>query len=210
MVNMGWFLARSCAEGPGWRAVVWVQGCAILCKGCCNPHLLPFVDNQWISVDDLAQRIITSPDIEGVTFLGGEPIAQAWALGKVAQQVQAAGLSVTVFSGYTYEELMQLPHAHYLLAYTDLLLAGPFIQEQYTDKQPWVGSDNQTIHFLTSRYRHLQHHWQNSEHTNTVEIRISSEQIAVNGFAYANVFRAIAKHIRTHGQLSNNLQGHDD
>ncbi len=194
-VNVGRFLSRSMSEGPGWRAVVWVQGCAILCAGCCNPHLLPFIDNQWVSVDDLAERIIASPDIEGVSFLGGEPMAQARALARVAEKVRQAGLSVAVFSGYTYEELQTMPDAQALLAHTDLLFAGPFIQARYTESLPWVGSDNQTIHCLTPRYQQLQHQW-NAQETNTIEIRISANELNINGFAYADVFQKIIRQLR--------------
>ncbi|MCU0780030.1 MAG: radical SAM protein [Akkermansiaceae bacterium] len=32
------FLPRSRANGPGWRSVVWVQGCSLGCPGCFNPQ----------------------------------------------------------------------------------------------------------------------------------------------------------------------------
>ncbi len=32
------FLPRSRANGPGWRSVVWVQGCSLGCAGCFNPQ----------------------------------------------------------------------------------------------------------------------------------------------------------------------------
>lgn len=81
-----------CSEvnGPGCRAVVWVQGCARECPGCFNPDSWPFEINQLIAVDTLAKNILSNPRNTGVTFSGGEPFWQAPALAALARQVNYA------------------------------------------------------------------------------------------------------------------------
>jgi anaerobic ribonucleoside-triphosphate reductase activating protein len=92
--------------------------------------------------------------IEGVTFLGGEPMLQARGLADVARRIGPAGLSVMVFSGYTLEQLQAgtLPGAAELLAQADLFVDGPFDATRPDPRRNWIGSVNQRIHFLTDRY----------------------------------------------------------
>lgn len=191
-INIAHFLARSQAEGPGWRAALWVQGCPILCKGCINQEMLPFIDRHWVEVEALVTRILSINDIEGITFLGGEPFAQADALAEVAQQVRHHGLSVMTFTGYTLEELYLKDEAGVknLLAHTDLLISGPFIQERFTDKLPWIGSDNQEYHFLTERYRHMQSTLHTSN-LNSVEVRLRADELHINGLLNHKMMRRI-------------------
>ena len=65
------------AEGPGRRFALWVQGCAIRCPGCCNPEMFAHDRGTPMTVDDVLARLARARGVEGVTFLGGEPFAQA-------------------------------------------------------------------------------------------------------------------------------------
>jgi anaerobic ribonucleoside-triphosphate reductase activating protein len=102
----------------------------------------------------LFQQISAVKDIEGITFLGGEPFEQPEAVAALAELSQAAGLSVVTFTGFRYEELRSFDNrlVKLLLNATDLLIDGPFIREQFDLSRPWVGSSNQRFHFLTERY----------------------------------------------------------
>jgi anaerobic ribonucleoside-triphosphate reductase activating protein len=105
----------------------------------------------------LARQILTGPEIEGVTFHGVEPFAQAEALGDLGSRLHQHGPSVVTFTGYALEELQSAVRSDYaaLLAVTDLLIARPFQREQQDFSRPWVGSANQRFHFLTARYAYL-------------------------------------------------------
>lgn len=150
---------RACteAEGPGRRAALWVQGCDKRCAGCCNPQFLPLQVRTMMParavVEQLRQAHATH-GIEGVTFLGGEPMLQAVGLAAVAREAQVLGLSVMVFTGYTMEELEQLrlPGARALIAATDVLVDGPFVSTAPDQQRRWIGSTNQRVFYLTSRY----------------------------------------------------------
>ncbi len=151
LVNLARTLARSAVNGPGERFVVWVQGCQFRCPGCWNPDTWIFESRDLRSTEELAASILATEQIEGVTFTGGEPFAQARALAEVARSVQVAGLSVFVFSGYDLEELTD-PLQHALLEHTDVLVAGRYREVERSTDLPWRSSTNQTVHFLSDRY----------------------------------------------------------
>jgi anaerobic ribonucleoside-triphosphate reductase activating protein len=93
-------------------------------------------------------------DLEGVTFLGGEPFLQAQGLAVVAEGVSRAGLSVMTFTGYTMQELHELSllGTQELLAWIDVLVDGPYDSSSPDCRRNWVGSTNQRFHYLTDRY----------------------------------------------------------
>ncbi len=159
-VNVAHLVERCHVLGPGERFVLWVQGCPLRCPGCHNPQFQPFVDASWVSVDDLKAAVLAVKGIEGVTYVGGEPFAQAHALAELSRQLRAMGLTVMVYTGFTLEQLRQgaLPYAEKLLAQTDLLLDGPYRQELPTQR-PWRGSENQRLIALTERYRDRVAQW---------------------------------------------------
>ena len=132
--------------GPGTRFVVWVQGCLQRCPGCIAPDARPLDGGRIETVDSLAETILSVPDLEGLTLSGGEPFLQAEALARLVRTVRATrDLGVIVCAGC-------LPHAEELLAVTDLLIDGPYIDE-LNDNATLRGSSNQRIIQLTDRYR---------------------------------------------------------
>jgi len=186
-LNVADRLARTEAEGPGRRYALWLQGCPLRCPGCCNPHMIADVVVEWLSVDALAQEICSSPDIEGLTVIGGEPFAQAEALAELARRVRLNGLSVMVFSGYTFAQLSSSLDPSYarLLSEIDLLIDGPYVAAKHVEDRRWVGSSNQRAHFLTERYAHMgegREGWDVSP--NTTELRWRGGELIINGFPH--------------------------
>ena len=74
------FLPETAVEGPGLRAALWVQGCPIQCPGCANAATWSFGGGREKTVEELFEQIRGEKNIEGVTFIGGEPFSQAWPL----------------------------------------------------------------------------------------------------------------------------------
>ncbi len=146
------FLPLSYANGPGARAVIWVKGCSLGCPGCFNPRTHTS-GGDLTSVDDLFLRIIhLGNTIEGVSVSGGEPLQQYYPILTLLQQVrQETQLSVLVFTGYTWEEVQQMPDSETLLGSIDVLIAGRY-DAAHRLMHNLRGSANQTIHFLTDRY----------------------------------------------------------
>ncbi len=182
-LNIAQIVSATQAEGPGLRMAIWLQGCPMRCPECCNPEMLPFEGGTATSLDQLTEAIdaAASAGIEGITLLGGEPFAQAGAAGQLAQRVQARGLTVMVFTGFTLQQLRGKldPNIDRLLDHTDLLVDGPFMREAPDRQRRWIGSTNQQIHFLTHRYHADDPCWKQS---NTVEFRWIDGELTVNGF----------------------------
>lgn len=172
------------AEGPGRRFAAWFQGCPLRCAGCCNPEMLPFAGGESVAVADVLtqiRRAARQDGVEGLTLLGGEPLAHAAGAAVLARETQKQGLSVMVFSGYTIEQIRAMgdPDAHELLANTDILVDGPYDRTQPERSRRWIGSVNQRIHFLTERYRADDPQWRQR---NTLEIRLKGHVVTINGF----------------------------
>jgi anaerobic ribonucleoside-triphosphate reductase activating protein len=169
-----------------------VQGCPIRCDGCAVPWTWDAHSGETVEVEELSARILSSAGIEGVTFLGGEPFAQAEALAELGGVLRAEGLSVVTFTGYVLESILRskLPGGRALLSVTDLLIDGPFRKNLVDLSRPWVGSSNQRFHFITSRYRYLEEGLGSTE--NRLEIRITPDgQVLVNGLASTRILEQL-------------------
>jgi len=156
-INIAYYLKDCQVLGPGNRFVIWVQGCNFSCPGCITPHMQDWTISHLMSVEELIAEVLKAEAIEGITFVGGEPFAQARELANFAQRLkEQRGLSIVTFSGYTLEELthMQDPDAKRLLSATDILIDGRYEQKLAKDLL-WRGSSNQEVHFFSSRYAHL-------------------------------------------------------
>lgn len=155
-LNIMGYVDRSEVNGPGCRAVVWVQGCSRACPGCFNPGSWSFEINQLISIDELVDRVLSEPRNEGVTFSGGEPFWQAPALAEVARRLHAHGLNVMSFSGFLLEQLQQksAPEgAQDLLAQLDILVDGPYVETlAINDPTSPVSSRNQRVRIFNPEF----------------------------------------------------------
>src|SRR6516164_9862294 len=79
------------AEGPGRRFALWFQGCPLRCSGCCNPEMLPFEGGRPMGLGELLRQVqdaATAHGIEGITLLGGEPLAHAPGAAALARAVR--------------------------------------------------------------------------------------------------------------------------
>jgi anaerobic ribonucleoside-triphosphate reductase activating protein len=181
------------AEGPYLRYALWLQGCPLRCAGCCNPGMLPFGAGERVPVERLLEEIRAAPGIEGVTLLGGEPFAQAGPLLPLAAGVRAGGLGLMAFSGFTLAELRrQGPEAAALLGALDLLVDGRYQASRASARRRFVGSENQRVHFLTGRYRHLDDGAGGiGAGPGPVEVRIRGGRVFLSGTPDAALARAL-------------------
>lgn len=147
------FEPASRANGPGLRAVVWVQGCTLNCPGCFNPKTHDPNGGSLISVEQLAQQILAQRErIEGLTISGGEPFQQPEGLFDLLDLLANSGLSCLLFTGYTREEVQKHPLGPQILKHVDVLISGRYMASQHLG-QSLLGSANQQIHLLTNRYK---------------------------------------------------------
>lgn len=172
---------RSRANGPGLRYVVWFQGCDLGCPGCYNPETHTGTGGRPIPVDELAGDIEAAAaeyHLDGVSFSGGEPMQQPEALLALVRELQRRSprLSRLVFSGYRRQEIERMPLGPELLAGIDVLIDGRFVSRRRLGHQ-LRGSENQTIHLLSSRHRR-----EDVEATPATEVRIGpSGEVILTG-----------------------------
>jgi anaerobic ribonucleoside-triphosphate reductase activating protein len=174
------------AEGPGRRFALWVQGCSLRCPGCCNPEMFaPDRGGALVEAEALASQILSTPGIEGISVLGGEPFEQPGPLAQLCRAVRGGGKTVMIYSGYTLQELREKRSAEVdaLLATADLLVDGRYEQARpESSGRRWIGSANQVLHFLSDRYSPAEPRFSTS---NTVELRFVNGQLTINGWPQA-------------------------
>ena len=143
--------------GPGLRAAAWVQGCCFNCPGCISPEWIPKELARLVTPQDLASELLANPEIEGLTFSGGEPMLQAAGLASVvrlARMQRQAPLSIISFTGFTLDQLRRnsarMPGVEDFLGEIDVLIDGLY-RADLNDSRGLRGSSNQRIHYLTGR-----------------------------------------------------------
>jgi anaerobic ribonucleoside-triphosphate reductase activating protein len=140
---------ESIVDGEGLRFVVFAQGCIHNCPGCHNPETHSLTGGELIPVEELFSMITENPLLDGVTFSGGEPFLQPKPFLELAKMARASGMDVTVYTGYTYEELLIEAKENgdiiKLLEETDVLIDGRFIEEKKDLSLAFRGSENQRI-----------------------------------------------------------------
>ena len=136
----------SIVDGNGLRYTIFVQGCPHRCKGCHNPQTHSFDGGKEVSTSDLFDAIISNTLLDGVTFSGGEPFAQAKPLIELADLIrQNTNLNIVTYTGYTFEEIITSNNPDWisLLNRTDILIDGEFIEDLKSYELRFKGSSNQ-------------------------------------------------------------------
>lgn len=142
----------SCVNGPGLRLTLWVQGCALNCKGCFNPGTHAGEVNTLMPVAELAQKI-NALDIVGVTLSGGEPLDQAPAVEQLIRAVNGEKNWI-LYTGYTPKEIFQDEARIRVVKAVDLTLAGRYrhnAAHPYQHKQIIKTSDRIDIDYFRTR-----------------------------------------------------------
>ncbi|MBR1921242.1 MAG: radical SAM protein [Kiritimatiellae bacterium] len=105
-------------DGPGPRTTVFLQGCPLRCAWCHNPEGQDFAGGRETTAAAVADEILKTADFlagagGGVTFSGGEPLAQADFVVAVVDRLRAAEPRLTFAaetSGYapaaTYQKVV--------------------------------------------------------------------------------------------------------
>jgi anaerobic ribonucleoside-triphosphate reductase activating protein len=139
----------SVTDGPGVRVVLWVSGCNLHCKGCQNPESWNF--NSGKLFDEHAKKelfeALSKPYIQGITFSGGNPIDQPHQIFLLASEIKEKfpNKNIWLYSGYTYEQICLSREKYKVLFAIDVLVDGPFIEEQKDLTLKFRGSKNQRI-----------------------------------------------------------------
>ena len=138
---------ESIVDGPGFRYVLFVQGCPHRCPGCHNPESHDPDAGFDMTTGEVMKEIKANPHLRGVTFSGGEPFEQVSALLELAEMIRSEGLSLMSYSGYTYEELTERkdPETDRLLGMLDILVDGRYVEKLRNLTLVYRGSENQRV-----------------------------------------------------------------
>lgn len=143
------FVEESIVDGPGFRIVIFFQGCAHHCYGCHNPETWDFEGGKEVSFDLIKKIIDDNPYADGITLSGGDPFYQIDASTEIAEYAKSKGLDVILYTGFLFEEVLEMTKANQrlkdLLNNVDTLIDGPFILEQRHLSLKFRGSSNQRI-----------------------------------------------------------------
>lgn len=146
-------VADSIVDGPGMRFTIFVQGCPHHCPGCHNPQTHDFEGGHAVELDKVVEEVKRDPLMSGVTFSGGEPFCQAAALCELGRRIRALGKNLVIYSGYTFEQLIQIgknqPEVLELLKLCDLLVDGRYEESDRDLTLEFRGSRNQRLVDLT-------------------------------------------------------------
>ena len=140
-------VAESIVDGPGFRYTLFTQGCPHHCPGCHNPQTHDFSGGTMIGVATLLADIIKNKFVKGVTFSGGEPFCQPEPLYQLAVELKKTGRHLMAYTGYTFEQLLELPDPYVtkLLGQLDLLVDGPYLEVKRNIELRFRGSANQRV-----------------------------------------------------------------
>ena len=176
MMNVAYINTCTETEGPYKRLAIWFQGCNKRCKECCNIKLQPLKIANLMSVNEIVDIIIESKnkyDIEGVTFLGGEPTLQK-ELAILAKKIKELNLGVILFTGYNLSEI-----DYEIIKYCDLIVDGEFDVLKIDTNRNMIGSTNQTINLINDRYKNVVN-WFLNKRNKEVEINLY-DHVLFNG-----------------------------
>ena len=138
------------ANGPGLRSSLFVSGCSHHCPGCFNtPYQAFSYGKPWDKkVEDAFVHSVKDQYCRGASILGGEPFDQvqnndlAQLLARIKRDTAKA---IWIWSGYTFEEIMQDETRLAILEHCDVLVDGRFIATQKDLRLRFRGSRNQRI-----------------------------------------------------------------
>lgn len=137
----------SISNGPGVRVVLWVAGCNLHCKGCQNPESWNFNSGKLFDEDAKQElfKALDKPYIKGITFSGGHPlenenINEIYSLCKEIKE-KFPTKDIWLYTGHTFENI----HSYLIIKHIDVLVDGPYIEEQRDITLKFRGSKNQRL-----------------------------------------------------------------
>ena len=139
----------SIVDGEGIRSVIWTQGCPHHCPGCHNPETHSLKSGESIDIEKIIAEIDKLEGQDGITFSGGDPMLQPEPCTKIAKHCHKKGFNVWCYTGYKYEELLELSKREVaildFLKQIDILIDGRFILAKKSYDVIFRGSKNQRI-----------------------------------------------------------------
>lgn len=139
------------ANGEGVRTTLFVSGCPHHCKGCFNEQYNNYTyGNEWTNdTQELILSYLEDENIKGLSLLGGEVFApnNVKTVTHLAKEVKKRypNKDIWVWTGYTFEEILEDWDKMGLLIQCDILIDGRFVESLKDITLKFRGSSNQRI-----------------------------------------------------------------
>lgn len=145
------------ANGLGVRTVLFVSGCRNRCKGCFQPETWNFCNGQVFDkeAEDAIIESLRPTYIKGLTLLGGDPFEPENQEGLIAfvrrVKQECPDKDIWAYTGYLLDSdlipsgRLYTEYTEELLSYIDVLVDGPFVEEQKSLSLKFKGSANQRV-----------------------------------------------------------------
>lgn len=140
-------------DGEGIRCSLYVSGCMFNCEGCFSVAAQEF-SYGFVYDDALEEQIIADlrqPFVQGLTILGGEPMANTNVAIRIARRVRdefGHDKDIWCWTGFTWEELHregETPDKMELLKLVDVLVDGRYMAAYKSNRIQFRGSTNQRV-----------------------------------------------------------------
>ncbi|MBQ7095196.1 MAG: pyruvate formate lyase-activating protein [Clostridia bacterium] len=139
------FQSMGCADGPGVRSVVFLQGCPLHCPYCHNPETQSTEGGEETTVDALIRKILRFFPYfgaeGGVTLSGGEPLLQRDFAEKFLKECKANSL-------HTALDTSGILHGGAVLDHCDLVLCDLKFTTDALYRQHTGGSLESVLSFM--------------------------------------------------------------
>ena len=147
-MNYGQIRKYDVANGEGIRTSIFVTGCNHHCKGCFNEEYQDFdFGDKWTDIE--TKEVIEDlklQEVSGLTLLGGEPMEHPKELREIIKKIKReVDKSIWVYSGFTYEKILEDEEKLALLKECDILVDGLFIEKELDLSLRFRGSRNQRV-----------------------------------------------------------------
>lgn len=144
------------ANGPGVRVSLFASGCRHACPGCFNAEARDFNFGKEFTQEVIDEIIVLLQReyIEGLTLLGGEPLApeNQERIANLISQVKTKlpQKSIRCYSWFTYEFIDEymipnLTHTQKIIENIDVLVDGKWVQKYANLNLRFRGSSNQRV-----------------------------------------------------------------
>jgi len=149
-------------NGEGLRVSLFTSGCTIHCKGCFNKETWDFNHGESFTKEELEKIINTIFNDKGINYsglslLGGEPLDNIDGLIPLLKEFKKKNKDnkkdVWIWTGRTIDYVNSNEKMkNFLLEYCDVVVAGPYIEEEKNLKLRFRGSNNQKIYLIKNNH----------------------------------------------------------
>lgn len=138
------------SNAPGICTTLFVSGCTHNCEGCFNKEQQDFTyGNDFTKeIEDEFIEYSKSKQVKAVNILGGEPMQQLMddTLLKLLKRIKLeVNKPIWLWSGYTFEEIVNNPKRAEILREVDVLIDGKFEADKRDLMLKYKGSSNQRV-----------------------------------------------------------------